>query len=306
MKVLIIENEIYLAQSISIKLSDAGYSCEIINSFDEYNGEKYYDIVLLSTNTNNFLKAVGQFKHSIIILLISYISTDTVSNPLKLGASDYIQKPFMIEELIRKIKHYQDFRKLSILNKAYQSYIKSRLETIKIPEYNYKKLKLPLILKSNKQSSTDAFVFNYANECDITLSFIDLTSTNSVEKVMKLPTENNLLFLSNFQALKAAEKEKLLDFIQNKNVILHTNSNTDDLKINCINLTDDLKINCINLNDNEKNIDSNEILTIDEYVKYVIINYQNIFPDTDLSKKLGISRKSLWEKRKKYEISKKK
>ncbi|EAI2944688.1 hypothetical protein IEC40_001809, partial [Campylobacter jejuni] len=48
------------------------------------------------------------------------------------------------------------------------------------------------------------------------------------------------------------------------------------------------------------------ILTIDEYVKYVIINYQNIFPDTDLSKKLGISRKSLWEKRKKYEISKKK
>ncbi|EEU4983438.1 hypothetical protein HEH78_001772, partial [Campylobacter jejuni] len=217
------------------------------------------------------------------------------SNPLKLGASDYIQKPFMIEELIRKIKHYQDFRKLSILNKAYQSYIKSRLETIKIPEYNYKKLKLPLILKSNKQSSTDAFVFNYANECDITLSFIDLTSTNSVEKVMKLPTENNLLFLSNFQALKAAEKEKLLDFIQNKNVILHTNSNTDDLKINCI-----------NLNDNEKNIDSNEILTIDEYVKYVIINYQNIFPDTDLSKKLGISRKSLWEKRKKYEISKKK
>ncbi|EAI6055940.1 response regulator [Campylobacter jejuni] len=296
MKVLIIENEIYLAQSISIKLSDAGYSCEIINSFNEYNGEKYYDIVLLSTNTNNFLKAVGQFKHSIIIiLLISYISTDTVSNPLKLGASDYIQKPFMIEELIRKIKHYQDFRKLSILNKAYQSYIKSRLETIKIPEYNYKKLKLPLILKSNKQSSADAFVFNYANECDITLSFIDLTSTNSVEKVMKLPTENNLLFLSNFQALKAAEKEKLLDFIQNKNVILHTNSNTDDLKINCI-----------NLNDNEKNIDSNEILTIDEYVKYVIINYQNIFPDTDLSKKLGISRKSLWEKRKKYEISKKK
>ncbi|EJH2049952.1 hypothetical protein NCV36_001787, partial [Campylobacter jejuni] len=124
---------------------------------------------------------------------------------------------------------------------------------------------------------------------------IDLTSTNSVEKVMKLPTENNLLFLSNFQALKATEKEKLLDFIQNKNVILHTNSNTDDLKINCI-----------NLNDNEKNINSNEILTIDEYVKYVIINYQNIFPDTDLSKKLGISRKSLWEKRKKYEISKKK
>lgn len=295
MKVLIIENEIYLAQSISIKLSDAGYSCEIINSFDEYNGEKYYDIILLSTNTNNFLKAVGQFKHSIIILLISYISTDTVSNPLKLGASDYIQKPFMIEELIRKIKHYQDFKKLSILNKAYKSYIKSRLQTVKIPEYNYKKLKLPVVLKSNKQSSADAFVFNYINEYDITLSYVDLSVSNSVEKAMKLPTENNLLFLSNFQVLKPLEREKLLEFIKNKSVILHTNSNIEDLELPCINLSD-----------NEKNIDSNQILTIDEYVKYIILNYQNVFPDTDLSKKLGISRKSLWEKRKKYEISKKK
>ncbi len=295
MKVLIIENEIYLAQSISIKLSDAGYNCEIISSFDEYNQEKYYDIVLLSTNTSNFLKAVSKFQHSIIILLISYISTDTVSNPLKLGASDYIQKPFMIEELLRKIKHYQNFRKLSILNKAYQSYIKSRLETIKIPEYNYKKLKLPLILKSNKQSSADAFVFNYVNECDITLSYIDLTTANSVEKVMKLPTENNLLFLSNFQILKQSDQEKLLEFVENKAVILHTNSNTEHLDIHCI-----------NLNDNEKNINGNEILTIDEYVKYIILTYQNIFPDTDLSKKLGISRKSLWEKRKRYEISKKK
>ncbi|HEB9433637.1 TPA: response regulator [Campylobacter coli] len=295
MKVLIIENEIYLAQSISIKLSDVGYNCEIINSFDERNPEKYYDIVLLSTNTSNFLKAVTEFKHSIIILLISYISTDTVSNPLKLGACDYIQKPFMIEELIRKIKHYQDFKKLSILNKAYKSYIKSRLETVKIPEYNYKKLKLPVVLKSNKQSSADAFVFNYINEYDITLSYVDLSVSNSVEKVMKLPTENNLLFLSNFQVLKPLEREKLLEFIANKSVILHTNSNIEDLELPCI-----------NLNDNEKNIDSNQILTIDEYVKYIILNYQNVFPDTDLSKKLGISRKSLWEKRKKYEISKKK
>ena len=295
MKVLIIENEIYLAQSISIKRSDVGYSCEIINSFDERNPEKYYDIVLLSTNTSNFLKAVTEFKHSIIILLISYISTDTVSNPLKLGACDYIQKPFMIEELIRKIKHYQDFKKLSILNKAYKSYIKSRLQTVKIPEYNYKKLKLPVVLKSNKQSSADAFVFNYINEYDITLSYVDLSVSNSVEKAMKLTTENNLLFLSNFQVLKPLEREKLLEFIKNKSVILHTNSNIEDLELPCINLSD-----------NEKNIDSNQILTIDEYVKYIILNYQNVFPDTDLSKKLGISRKSLWEKRKKYEISKKK
>ena len=39
-------------------------------------------------------------------------------------------------------------------------------------------------------------------------------------------------------------------------------------------------------------------LTIDDYVKFIIHNYQSKFPDTELSKKLGISRKSLWEKMK--------
>jgi len=47
-------------------------------------------------------------------------------------------------------------------------------------------------------------------------------------------------------------------------------------------------------------------LTIDDYVKFIVNNFQYSYPDTELSKKLGISRKSLWEKRKKYGIFKKK
>ena len=295
MKVLIIENEIYLAQSISIKLSDIGYNCDIINAYEELNHEKFYDIVLLSTNTDNFLKAVEKFKKSIIILMISYISTDTVANPLKIGASDYIQKPFMIEELLRKIKHYQGFKKLSILNKAYKNYIHSRLDKIDLPAYNYKKIKLPLVIKSNKQSYADAFVFHYIHECDKTFFCVDLSIEHSIEQMMQSYTQNDLLFLSNFQVLKSPEREKILDFIQNKAVILHTNASTEDLGIHSI-----------DFDYSEKNISSNEILTIDEYVKYIIATYQNIFSDTDLSKKLGISRKSLWEKRKKYGISRKK
>lgn len=295
MRVLIIENEIYLAQSISIKLSDVGYDCDIINAYDELHHEKLYDIILLSTNTNNFLKAVEKFKKSIIILMISYISTDTVANPLRIGASDYIQKPFMMEELLRKIEHYQEFKKISTLNKAYRSYIDSHLEKVKLPVYNYKKIKLPLVIKSSKKNYADAFVFNYVNECNKTLFYVDFSINNSIEQVAQSYTQDDLLFLSNFQVLKNPEREKLLDFIQNKTVILHTNTNTENLGFYSIDFSD-----------NEKSINSGEILTIDEYVKYAILTYQGVFPDTDLSKKLGISRKSLWEKRKKYGISRKK
>ena len=48
------------------------------------------------------------------------------------------------------------------------------------------------------------------------------------------------------------------------------------------------------------------IMTINDYVKLMVLSYQSKYPDTELSKKLGISRKSLWEKRKKLGIEKKK
>ena len=53
-------------------------------------------------------------------------------------------------------------------------------------------------------------------------------------------------------------------------------------------------------------LDNTQIMSINDYVKLMVTTYQNKYPDTELSKKLGISRKSLWEKRKKLDIEKKK
>ena len=53
-------------------------------------------------------------------------------------------------------------------------------------------------------------------------------------------------------------------------------------------------------------IPSNVVIPIEDYIKQIIINFQGQLPDTELSKRLGISRKSLWEKRKKYGIQKRK
>ena len=50
---------------------------------------------------------------------------------------------------------------------------------------------------------------------------------------------------------------------------------------------------------------NNNIMTINDYVKLMVLSFQSKYPDTELSKKLGISRKSLWEKRKKLGIEKK-
>lgn len=293
MKILIVENELYLAQSMSNKLGDIGH-CDIVSSIEQINTHKHYEIVLLSTNVSDFLEVVKRFKNSVVILLISYFSVDTVITPLQAGASDYIQKPFMIEELIRKIKHQQHYKQLELLNTAYANYINSRFKNVKIPQFDYKKIKLPLIIKTHKQINADTFVFNYLKTHKLSFACIDLASAN-LDKTLRAISDNTLIFMLNFQVLKAEDRQKVYDFAYKKSVIIHTEAELEDANLQVI-----------ELNDGEKSLSNNEILTIDEYVKFIIVNYQSIFPDTDLSKKLGISRKSLWERRKKYELSKKK
>ena len=50
----------------------------------------------------------------------------------------------------------------------------------------------------------------------------------------------------------------------------------------------------------------NKILSLEEYLKFAILAHQGEYFDSELASILGISRKSLWEKRKKYGITRKK
>lgn len=296
MKVLIIENEIYLAQSISTKLSDIGYVCEIHSTLNLNFNSNSYDIVLLSTSleTNYVNKVIEKFKSSIIILLIAYISNDTVSNPIAAGASDYIQKPFMIEELIRKIKHFEDFRISKIQAEIYGDYISNQLQPLKLPIYDIKKLKFPIMLRTLNSVYADKFVFWASKELNMFFKHVPINLTTNYEKIIKDNINSNL-YISNIQLLKDSEKEKLFNLVAKKTFILCTND-----------LSQNSPFETINIATSEKSFNSNEILSINDYIKLIINNYQGMFSDTELSKKLGISRKSLWEKRKKYGINKKK
>ncbi len=296
MKILIVENEIYLAQSIASKLTELGYHCDMAASIKDALRDEKYDAVLLSTNISgqNFYPVIEKHKSSIIILMISYISNDTVSNPINAGANDYIQKPFMIEELIRKLQHLKDFNALKKENTTYKEYVNNLFESSDLQPINTK-IKLPILLKSSFQKHADAVVFHYSVEKNESFTFISLTCNNAIEKIVKTP-HSELLYIVNLQNIKSSEQAKVLDLVRDRRVIIST---TDINSIQNI-------IEEIELATDNKVFDRGDILSIDDYVKYIIVNFQNKFPDTELSKKLGISRKSLWEKRKKYGIQKKK
>lgn len=293
MKIIIVENELYLAQSIASKLNENGFETEIFSTIKEamkVNG----DVYLLSTNmpgqdTTPLIKA---FSDRIIILMVSYINNDTVSQPLKLGAKDYIVKPFMIEELLRKIEHYQEYQELKKRTELYQEYMGNLLKDIKT-DISTEKINPPLVIETNYQRLADKVVFEYAQQEDKLLTFIPLSEKTWKDKILSSPSKA-ILYITEVESLKKSDKDQLLELIKPYDFIL------------CSTDTFESDVETIVLNTDSKLYDQNEILTIDDYVKFIVNSFQYKFPDTELSRKLGISRKSLWEKRKKYELFKKK
>ncbi|MDR0665987.1 MAG: response regulator [Campylobacteraceae bacterium] len=295
MKILIVENEVYLAQSISTKLLEAGYACEIVTNIKDALKNDKYDAVLLSTNISgqNFYPIIEKHKNSIIILLISYISSDTILNPIKAGASDYIQKPFMIEELLRKLQHLRLHKKLLNENKMLSDYTDNLFLNKRPKESITKKITSPLLIASSLQTYADALVFNYVKEFGEQFNFISLSSDNALEKIAK-NDPHTLMYIVNLQEIKNSEKSKIFNVIEHKRVI-----------ISSTNPSEEAPYETIHISSRDNFFEKINILTIDDYIKSVLTHFQDKLPDTELAKKLGISRKSLWEKRKRYGIKKK-
>jgi hypothetical protein len=188
----------------------------------------------------------------------------------------------------------RNFNALKKENVTYKEYVNNLFDSSDLEPINTK-TKLPILLKTNFQKHADAIVFHYSVEKKEPFTFISLSCENAIEKIVKTPY-NELLYLVDLQNIKKSEKTKILNLIEDRRAIIST---TD------LNEPQD-SIPTIEISTENKVFDRGDILSIDDYVKYIIVNFQNKFPDTELSKKLGISRKSLWEKRKKYGITKKK
>ena len=285
MKITIIENELYLAQSIQNNLSEKlNAKCEIYGSYDEAINTKA-DIYIINTNLQgNIKKFITSKKDKIIILLVPYVTYETVMQPIELGADDYLQKPFSIEELIRKIKHLVEFYSLKEKLNLYQEFINFIFQDIEfeLPNYNF-----PIFIKSSINKSVEKFIFEVSKKENMPVKIIDLENfdENDIKK------KNIIYVCLNYDKV---ENKELLKILSKYKTIFILPKKYDKIE------------KCIELDISTPNLLEEDILSIEEYIKFVINSYQHKFPDTELSRKLGISRKSLWEKRKKYGIFKQK
>lgn len=201
--VLILDEEIYLAQKVALRLQEDGYNCTNVSNIKEINFDLDYDTILLSTNisSEDVQKIIQHFSDATIILLVSYINDVTVTKPLKDGADDYIVKPFIMNELIRKINHYEEFKKLQNQNKNFQNYLEFAFNNL---EYDHEIPKnLPFVIETNDQRVADKIVFDVARGLNKTIKFISLEHHTKIE-----PDDfaHELLYIYDFHYAKKVQK----------------------------------------------------------------------------------------------------
>ena len=141
----------------------------------------------------------------------------------------------------------------------------------------------------------DATAFKIASLKSMRLEFVSL-SKEFDEKIFLEHDNKSIIYAVGFESLKKAEKRIFLDAVKSKFVVFSSTEPPEEFDGAIIEL------------EGEEGFvgGGGEILTIEDYVKNILVSFQDKYPDVELSKKLGISRKSLWEKRKKHGIYKKK
>jgi len=285
MRIIIVENELYFAQSIQNRLTDKlGGKCEIFASYREAI-ERGGDIFLInpSIGGSGLEELIERNREKIILLLTPFVSHQTVTYPIELGADDYMQKPISVEELIRKIRHLTEHYRL----KEELGELKLFIRHIgKVIDVNIPPPIFPLFLTSSVPLLPEKVAIELAEQLHKRLKLVDLHYWRDVDWRQR----GILFFCHNFE--KAPAQKELLKLLSRKIAVVVLKQKLDGVEV-------------VELKSNSFSLDE-EILTIDEYVKRMITIHQENYPDTILSKKLGISRKSLWERRKRYGIPRKK
>ncbi len=120
-RILVVDDEASMRQLMEIALSKEGYQVTAADSAGKAQqifGERSFDLVISDIKLPD-LSGVEVLRHvrqtapdTPVIMITAYASTDTAVEALRLGAHDYITKPFKIDELKIIIKNALEKKRL--------------------------------------------------------------------------------------------------------------------------------------------------------------------------------------------------
>jgi len=127
--ILIVDDEQLIREMLSSALSQEGFKCHEAANVDEAFSvldKKRIDLVISDImmpgrSGVELLKDLKQIDHDIAVLMITGLTdTNTAMECIRLGADDYIAKPFSINRVVLTVKNLIERRCLALEKKSYQ------------------------------------------------------------------------------------------------------------------------------------------------------------------------------------------
>ncbi|HFQ60766.1 MAG TPA: response regulator transcription factor [Epsilonproteobacteria bacterium] len=113
MKLLLLEDDQILNETLALFLTRAGYSVDVAHTMEEaeeFTYHKQYDLYLLDINLSegSGLELLANLRHAEdntpTIFITALTDMHSISEGFRLGAIDYIKKPFDPQELLIRLK----------------------------------------------------------------------------------------------------------------------------------------------------------------------------------------------------------
>ncbi|MBN1570532.1 MAG: response regulator [Acidobacteria bacterium] len=131
-RVLIVDDEIYIREILKSTLDDAGYECDTVGSAEaaltalaaQAFDIAFVDIRMPGKQGTELLQEIKAGYPEVIVIMITAIdSANTAIESMRMGAYDYIIKPFNLDQVLVSANRALDKRRLENANREYQKYL---------------------------------------------------------------------------------------------------------------------------------------------------------------------------------------
>ncbi len=126
MKIYVVDDERIIRVALADELRDAGYEViefanakpALLQMKSETPDIVITDLKMPDINGIEFLKRIKEFNHNIyVVLMTAYSTVSTAVEAMKLGAYDYVEKPFDNEKILIIIEHIVELKQIKTENR---------------------------------------------------------------------------------------------------------------------------------------------------------------------------------------------
>ncbi len=140
-KLLVIDDEKAIRETLSELLTEEGYVCEVAADGEtalQRISQKTFDLVVSDLRLPGIqgldvlqetLKISPQ---TVVVIITAYASVETAVEALTKGATDYLVKPLILDDVLFKIKHLLKYRQLAIENQILRQEVEEKYDFSKI------------------------------------------------------------------------------------------------------------------------------------------------------------------------------